>query len=127
MLSIFPALFDFSLVGVLLLRVTVGAFFLLFGFRLIHATRLVSEKGVGIYIVGYMYGTLKLTVGILLLIGIYTQVGALLGALLSVITFLQNGTSHSSIAGKQVQLLLAVICLALAFLGPGIWAIDFPL
>lgn len=127
MLATFPALFDFSLIGVLFLRITAGMFFFLFGLRLMHATHLVSTRGVGVRIIGYGYGTLKLAVGGLLLIGVYTQIAALFGVVLSIITFLQNNTSSSAVTGKQVQILLGVICFALLFLGPGIFAVDVPL
>jgi uncharacterized membrane protein YphA (DoxX/SURF4 family) len=127
MFSVFPALFDFSLLGIFALRVTVGIIFLLFGFRLMQAAYSVPEKSRFVRTVGFLYGAVKLCIGIFLTFGVYTQIGAIGGMVFSVFTFMQEDTKHMYKANQQVQLLLFVICFALLFLGPGQFGIDYPL
>lgn len=127
MASIFPVLFDFSIFAVFLLRITTSLFFLTFGLRLMRAARLFPEKRTVVKVVGFLYGSLNLLVAILLLVGMYTQIAAILGVLLAGLTLAQNITSPSTKSSQQVQLLLFVLCLSLLFLGPGWLAVDIPL
>ena len=127
MLAVFPALLDYSEVAISLLRITAGSFFFLFGIRLTHVAWQVQGKGMWVRVVGLMYGLAKLTAGLLLTFGLYTQIGALLGATLSLLTFSQSISTASNRSGQQVQLLLFVICVSIIFLGPGIIAFDLPL
>ena len=127
MLSVFPALLDFSIIAVFLLRITVGFFFILFGTRLIQVAW--STKDVSVFVkgVGMTYGIAKFMVGALLTAGLFTQVAAVFGALLSALTILQDAPTAFARSDKQVQILLIVICVSLLFLGPGLFAVDFPL
>jgi hypothetical protein len=127
MMSFFPALFDFSLFAVFVLRVTAGIFFWVFGVRLLQAAYGVRGRGFMVSALGFSYGFAKLVVGLLLTVGILTQVGALIGMALSVLTFLQGMGTHTNKSSQQVQVLLFAMCLSLLFLGPGIFAVDFPL
>jgi hypothetical protein len=127
MMSLFPALFDFSLIAVFLLRVTTGIFFLLFGLHLLRATYDMREKSLTIQGVGLAYGFSKLLVGFLLTAGVYTQAAAIMGALLALLTLAQAFTTEKNVSAQQVQILLFVLCLSLLFLGPGLFAFDIPL
>lgn len=127
MLSMFPALFDYSTIAVFALRGTVGVFFFLFGVRLLHVAATLPERKTLVRTVGILYGGLKLGVGTLLLLGLYVQIAAALGALLSLLTYLQDKPTQFARSDKQVQILLFVISLSLLFLGPGQFAIDLPL
>jgi len=127
MMSLFPALFSFTLPVIFILRITVGIFFLMFGMRLLQAARVAYAHGVFVGIVGYLYGLTKLTVGLLLLMGAYTQLAAILGMFLAILTFLQESSTRTNSSAQQVQILLFVICLSLLFLGPGMLSFDIPL
>lgn len=127
MLSVFPELLDYSQVAVVFLRVSTGFFFLLFGIRLTQVAWSVRDKGFTVRAIGILYGTAKLITGTLLAIGLFTQVAAIAGAVLSFLTLSQGFPSTTNKSGQQVQLLLLIMCVSILFLGPGIFAIDWPL
>jgi uncharacterized membrane protein YphA (DoxX/SURF4 family) len=124
MLTVFPALLDFSEIAVSLLRVTTGLFFFIFGMRLTLVAWQVHDRGFRIRAIGLAYGIAKLTVGVLLTFGMYTQIGAILGAILSLLTFSQSVSTSTNKSGQQVQILLFILCISLLFLGPGLLSID---
>ena len=127
MLSVFPALLDYSLVGVFILRVTVGFFFILFGTRLTSVAWSIKDAGGVIRSIGMTYGLAKFAVGTLLTLGLFTQVAAILGIVLSTLTILQDSPLSVNRSDKQLQILLFILCIALLFLGPGLFSIDIPL
>jgi hypothetical protein len=127
MFSTFPALLDFSQIAVTFLRITVGLFFLLFGLRLTLVAWSIKEKNFAVRFVGVLYGLAKLLTGVFLTLGAYTQIAAIVGAILSSLTFFQGFSSFNFKSAQQVQLLLFVLCLAFLFLGPGLFSIDIPL
>jgi uncharacterized membrane protein YphA (DoxX/SURF4 family) len=127
MLSVFPAFLDYGFYAVSLLRITTGFFFLLFGMRLLQATKSLHNKNIVIVTIGFIYGVLQVFVGVSLTLGVYTQLGALFGAVLTFITFIQGVTTKIFASNQQVQILLFILCFSLLFLGPGSYAIDFPL
>lgn len=126
MASVFPDLFDFSSVGVLVLRLAVAIFFILFGTRLTQAVQMVKDKGNSVVVLGYVYGIAHLLVGIFLLVGLYTQIMAILGMLLSTLSFAQGVNTQSPKGSQQVHILLFFICFSLLFFGAGIFAVDIP-
>lgn len=126
MMSVFPALFDFSLFAVFVLRITAGIFFWMFGVRLLQAAYGVRGRGFAVSALGFSYGFAKLGTGILLTIGVFTQIGAIMGIILSALTLIQ-GMTNTNKSSQQVQTLLLITCFSLLFLGPGLFAVDFPL
>jgi len=126
MTSIFPALLDFSLLGIFVLRVITGLFYIMFGLYLLQTTHILREKSIGLQIFGFVYGTMKCTVGALLTLGVFIQPAAIGGMFLAVLTYAQ-GYKSASKSVLQVQTLLFFICLSLLFLGPGTFAFDLPL
>ncbi len=124
MMSVFPELFDFSLIAVFVLRATAGIFFWVFGIRLIKVALRIKSKDVFLKSIGIVYGLLKSATGILLVVGVYTQVMAILGMMLSLLSYIQEPKNTSN---RQVQILLFVLCFSLLFLGPGTFAVDLPL
>jgi len=125
MFSLWPELFDLSLLAVTLLRLTAGYFFLLMGVRLLRAVRAAKGQRTLLRSIGGLYGALQLGVGSLLLVGLFTQPAALVGALLTLLP-VGSGTKASA-CEQHVQLLLFAITVSLIFLGPGIFAFDRPL
>jgi len=135
MLSLFPELLAFDLVGVSLLRITVGLFFLSFGWKLMGARPEPAAEAVEQGEDGSSttptpprtLGALDILIGALLTVGLYTQGAAIAGIVLAL--------SHASFARTHQALLrdpllwhlIALICLALLVLGPGLFAFDLPL
>ncbi|MEK7552866.1 MAG: hypothetical protein AAB505_02035 [Patescibacteria group bacterium] len=109
MLSIFPTLLDYWLVAPVILRVALGL-------SLIYEVRTVRKVDVVIPLI-------KVCGGIFLLLGLYTQ----LAALISAIIFLYELWGRRDPAGNDYRRLKLAVAVALLFLGPGFLAIDLPL
>lgn len=124
MFSVWPDLFAFELLGVALLRVSVAYLFLVTGIRLLRAARHAGEATHARHLFTVGYGATMFGVGALLLLGIFTQPVALVGAIL--LLFPAGTRGHGSCAHHLTFLLLAA-CIALILLGPGIPAIDLPI
>lgn len=109
MLSLFPRLLDLQFYAPLLLRLALGAFFLIHGYPKLFKAQL------------RFIGLLEFIAGILLIIGLFTQVAALVLAieLLIIIVWFKRG--------QELDFVLLIMALTLLVLGPGAWAIDLPL
>ncbi len=125
MLSLFPELLAFDLVGILLLRVSVGFIFLSVGWRLFAARALEQEDKQRRP--GKLMGIYALATGALLTVGLYTQGAVLAGIVLSLALAHFARTRSSLLSEPLTYHLTALICLALLFLGPGAFGIDLPL
>ncbi|GIW69231.1 DoxX family membrane protein [Candidatus Parcubacteria bacterium] len=128
MFNVWPELFTYEIFAVALLRLSVAVFFL------IHGTRTLSLWGIGPFFDRFgswglwaarLATTLQFAIGVLLLVGAWTQVAALFGML--VCLKLAAARRFPTIAphAKATYYLVAVICLALMFLGGGAFAVDF--
>ena len=124
--SLFPALLDFSIIGIFFVRVVTGLFFWVFGARLIRAAYTLEGRTI-LRTLGFIYGFAKLAIGLLVTVGLFTQAAALFGMLFSALTFLQGAFSHSNKSAQQVQILLFIMSLSLLFLGAGAFAFDYHL
>jgi uncharacterized membrane protein YphA (DoxX/SURF4 family) len=132
MLSIFPELLVYTLAAPFILRLAAGALFLMWGVGCFTSTKqalrarleewsLPSKEAV------FVLGLLELAIGALLLLGLYTQVAALLGAALTAkFAFLSRKEPFGS-ASVTVYILVALISFSLALTGPGFFAFDLPL
>jgi len=126
MLSLFPDLLTYAMFAPLLLRATAGFVFVLFGIRTVSAVRSALEIRASVRTGLYLFGIGKIGVGMFLCLGLYTQAAALVGFALSTPTGVLTG-QRVGVHERIVEVLLAVICLALVMLGPGSFAIDLPL
>ena len=132
MLSIFPELLVYTLAAPLLLRLAAGTLFLTWAVGCFgagkHALRARLEEwnipGIqGVFILGL----LEVAVGALLLLGLYTQVAALVATILAIkFAFLSRKEPFGS-ASMVVYILVAIISFSLALTGPGFFAFDLPL
>ncbi len=127
MMLTFPELLTFTLPAIFLLRVTSGIFFWVFGIRLLYAVFKIQGKNIYLKILGVLYAFTKLCIGLFLIIGMYTQIASIFGAIISLSAFIQSKKARLNKSAQQVQILLFVLCLSLIFLGPGIPAVDLPL
>ena len=105
MLSVWPNLFDFQIIVPFILRLALGGSLLVLYLPTWRSTR----------------GLFGLLAGILILIGLATQPASLAVALLLTEESWNNRRSHA------ILLPLIAIALALLFLGPGLFAFDWPL
>ena len=133
MLSLFPQILFLAPAGTALLRIAAGITFIYWGY--FYWTHLSDISGERLPIVGEVPAwlvsigaLLSAATGVLLLVGLWTQAAAIVGAL---------GALKSIVLGKRypevfpfprsASLLLLVICLSLVVSGAGAFAFDFPL
>jgi uncharacterized membrane protein YphA (DoxX/SURF4 family) len=128
MLSLFPSLFTWSFFGIAFLRVVLALVLGAHAWEHLKDAR--SAKVAGAMILGLIEAILAL----LLLIGLFTQVAALLLAVLMIASLVLKYQHRDNLPiGLQnhyppvYYVLIAAIALSLLVLGPGAWAIDWPL
>lgn len=120
--SLFPYLFTYDQVAPLILRLVLGITLAYFGYRKIQKRGKSSGSN------SLIYGAVEILVAIFLIIGLFTQLAAIINAVILVIklgykirnkAFLTNGINY--------YILLLAIALAVIVLGPGWFAFDLPL
>lgn len=134
MLSIFPDLYTYQQFVPLLLRIVAGLIFISFAYaKLIsnRSNRIAFFHSIGLRPARLFWGITSLAEligGIFLLVGFLLQPTALILAMISIIAAfikMRRPTELTNSAGYFV--LLFVMLVSLAFLGPGVFAVDFPL
>lgn len=125
-LSAFPQLFDYSIFAVTGLRLVFGLWFLTYGYSTLfkkgsqEANKLPSFEKI-VY-------SIALVSGLFTFIGLFTQISILVGLFILLLNWYIEVKSKTP--NKQIfafGLYIAIIGLALLFLGPGAFAIDLPL
>jgi len=133
MLSVFPDLFTYGLVAPFILRISIGAFFVLLGIRRLKNDApawdiLWTDIKIGSLPLGPIFAKVQILIGIFLFIGLYTQVVALLAIVfIWGEAFRKNKRVHLSFQELWMTLLLSAICVSFLFLGAGFLAFDLPL
>jgi len=112
LLNTFPLLLSFGLIAPLLLRVTVGLFFLTFAFQ--KGASAVLVRNIAFFILS-----------ILLILGAWTQVASIVSLVILAGAFF-SPTLRGRI-NRGTLILLFVICLSLIVSGAGFYAVDLPL
>ncbi|MBI4155647.1 MAG: hypothetical protein HY507_00255 [Candidatus Zambryskibacteria bacterium] len=114
-LTIFPALLTFGLIAPLLLRLSVGILRLFAGYARYHK----KFRWLSIF---YAISSL------LLIIGLYTQIAAIVAILLIIFDYYTEKKS-GKISREQnlLTILMLIILISLLFTGPGFLAFDLPL
>lgn len=135
MVSLFPSLLDFQMLGTFALRVTLGLIFIYFWYEKVfrqRAQRIHFFEKLGMkpavlyfYLTAYTEGI----AGALLVVGLWAQGAAIAtGALMflaSIVKFFKpNALPRNTI---EFYIILAVASFALLFLGAGAFAFDLPL
>lgn len=114
-LSIFPDLLTFSMAGPVLLRIAV----VIFVANL--AKQRIGEKNI-------LIAVPSIVVGLLLVLGLYTQVAAILGILVISGDYMLSKASFTfSWERKILYGVIKLILLSLLLTGPGFLAFDLPL
>jgi len=132
MLNLFPIQFLAPL-AFALLRVCVGALLLRLGIRHLKGRAHLQEvftftyfkKGV---LLATLFGIIEIVIGALFVVGLFTQVAALLLMLLSLkIIIMHTRFTHPLIPQRLFYVLLFSASLSLFITGAGIFAIDLPI
>ena len=114
-LSIFPQLFFLGFITPLLLRLSVGLF-------VIYLGKNRSQKPYNWSAIIYIIS------GVLLILGLYTQITAIISILvISFDFFIDKGSTSFSTEKKILYFIMKIILLSLLFTGPGFLAFDLPL
>jgi len=134
MLSIFPTLLAYGLFGTTFLRISLGVIFIWLGLRALSTERkeLLSQlTHLGFLPARFsltLLSTLELLGGLFVALGLYTQVGALLIALISAkIVFWSMLNKPISKEPAVFYVMAFVMAITILFIGPGIFAFDLPL
>lgn len=134
MLSIFPTLLVFGLFAPFLLRVALGLVFIRFGLHKLgrgRADKIAFFESLGwkpgkFFAIGF--GAIELVVGLLLVVGLYTQLAALVAAIIALgALILKRKATHGIESSRGFLLLLLIIALSLLVSGAGAFAFDLPL
>lgn len=133
--SLFPSFLDYQLLGVFIVRVTLGFIIINFAYKNIFSERLerteIFEKlkirpaKVFFWIVT----AAEFIGGVGLLVGFYTQlVGIVVGFFMVFVALIKH--HHPNVLPKntvEFYVILAVVSFSFLFLGPGVFAIDLPM
>ena len=131
MLSIFPNLLTYELVGPLLIRLALGAAFIWFGYEKIgkrYAHVKHTDKNDKKALRVLVCGIVDMVLGLLVLVGFLTQVAALLISIILIIGIgrkIKEGAFLTS--GINYYVILLAMALSLLFTGAGFFAFDLPL
>ena len=122
MLSLFPALLSYQQLSPFIIRVVLGITLAFFGYRKMikHSESSGSNSRV--------YGGVELFISLFLIIGLFTQLAALLNAIILIIKLAfkaKNGELFTD--GINYYVLLLAMAIALLFTGAGACAFDLPL
>lgn len=126
MLSAFPQLFNYSLLAIAGLRILFGLWFLVYAYNTLF-NKETQEGRLSVWFKRINAGIAFLA-GFLSTIGLFTQVAVLLGLLILLLKWYLDVRSKT--LTREIfafGFYIAVIGLALLFLGPGVPAIDLPL
>ncbi len=118
MLSLFPSLLSYGLVAPFLLRIVLAIVVLHFAY--VH----IQKKSR----IPVIFGTIQAISGFLLLIGLFTQVAALILVIIFGLLMVKQIINKAFLSdGVNYYLLLFIIALSLIVSGPGAFAFDYPL
>jgi uncharacterized membrane protein YphA (DoxX/SURF4 family) len=121
-LSLFPSLLSFGLLAPLLLRLTLGIVVFFWGY---HGVKSAGSKDDPRKIA---FNILDLIVGVLLIVGLFTQLAALITAVILTVKLVNKARAKALFTdGVNYYFILFVIALSLLFSGAGFLGFDLPL
>jgi len=133
MLSAFPSLLDYGLLAPLIIRVIAGLIFIDLGYLKIRKERerwynlFNTFLGIGGFFVG-LAAFIEFAGGILLVIGLFTQVAALVLAVITWLNLYLEWRDERFVRRSFVfYIMLFAMTLSLLFSGAGFLAFDLPL
>ena len=134
MLNTFPDLLTYSMLAPFILRVIIGLIFVDLGILKFKSERKRWRDMFNVFHIRpanlfvSLYGLIQIVGGALLIIGLWTQVAALIAFIVSMLAYYLKGRYPNFIENyKFFFFLLALIAVSLLFLGAGFLAFDLPL
>jgi len=122
MLSIFPSLLTYEQVGPTIIRLVLGIVLAYFGYKKM------MHKGMSSGSNARAYGAVEIIIAIFLIIGLFTQLAALLNAIILVIKLGFKARDKALLSdGINYYILLLTMAIAVVFMGPGFLAFDLHL
>ena len=121
MLSIFPFLLSYQELSPLLIRIVLGLTLAYFGYRKIKGRGQSSGSN------SVLYGAVEILISIFLVIGLYTQLAALINAIILIKLAFKARNKQLLTDGVNYYILLLVMAISLMVTGAGWWAFDLPL
>jgi uncharacterized membrane protein YphA (DoxX/SURF4 family) len=122
MLSLFPSLLTYQQVGPFIIRLVLGITLTYFGYEKI------MKRGTSSGSNTVLYGAMEIFVSLFLIIGLFTQLFALLNALILVIKLGVKAKEKKLFTdGINYYVLLLVMAISLIFTGAGFCAFDLPM
>ncbi|MBI5798693.1 MAG: DoxX family protein [Candidatus Yonathbacteria bacterium] len=133
--SLFPFLLDFQMLGVFMLRVTLGLIFVYFCYEkvfLFRKDQILFYEKLGLRpakVFSLIVASLEGLTGALLAVGLYTQGVAIVAGVLMALATIIKWRSPSALPKNtnDFYVILTVVSFSLLFLGAGAFAIDLPL
>ena len=134
MLNPLPSLLSLGFFAPTILRIVLGLLFVVFGIN--KLTKQKTEKSkffekMGLrpgYIFTAVFGAIELAAGVLLIIGLYTQIAAITAAVISFGAFYTKSRQIELLPeSKSYYFILFAISVSLALTGAGALAFDLPL
>ena len=120
MLSLFPTLLAYERLSPLLIRLTLGIILIYWAYKGLRDAKQTSGKKALDIVEGL--------VGILLIIGLWTQAAAALAALGFLVCLIGKIRDKAFLTGGvNYVLILFILSLSLMLTGAGFWAFDLPL
>ena len=134
MLSLFPNLLTYEMFAPFLLRMVLGFIFITLGYlklkkekerwNLLFETLRLKPA----YVWTKIFGYIEIIGGVALIVGIYTQLVAIIFACINLFEmYIENRESSLLKRDLAFYLLLTTIAVSLIFTGPGFFAFDLPL
>ena len=122
MLSLFPSLLSWSQISPLIIRLTLGITLAWFGYQKIRGKGKSSGSNSAVY------GGVEIFVSIFLIIGLFTQLAALVNAIILIIKLGFKAREGKLLSdGVNYYIILLVMCVSLMVTGAGLFAFDLPL
>lgn len=134
MLSVFPSLLNYSLLAPFILRIVLGLIFIDLGFLKFRGERerwVASFQSLNLHpsdLLVAIYGLAQTVFGALILIGLWTQVAALVFVITTFMELYIEWTAGEFLKRDMVfYVLIFAISVSLLITGPGAYAFDLPL
>lgn len=132
MLSVFPEFLNYSLLGIFLIRITIGLSVFFISIKLFkNRTKLIKQLKENKYVLpSFFVNTLAITSilsGLFMIFGILTQVAALVTAYTLLNLMVLDSKKNILEQSKIFYISFIAISISFIFLGPGFFGIDLPL
>jgi uncharacterized membrane protein YphA (DoxX/SURF4 family) len=119
MLSLFPSLLTYDQIGPTIIRLVLGITLAYFGYLK------VMKRGQSSGSNSVIYGVVEIIIALFLIIGLYTQLAAMLNAVILVIKLIAKARDKALLTdGINYYILLLAMAISLIFMGPGVFAFD---